>query len=51
MIVHKSHLVELRISFGILTTAALLYVCKKKAGKEYAQSTNTDLYYNDIASG
>lgn len=29
----------------------LLYVCKKKAGKEYAQSTNTDLYYFDIASG
>ncbi|RYD98482.1 MAG: S9 family peptidase [Sphingobacteriales bacterium] len=29
----------------------LLYVCKKKAGKAYAQSTNTDLYAYDIASG
>lgn len=29
----------------------LLYVCKKKTGKEYAQSTNTDLYAYDIASG
>lgn len=29
----------------------LVYVCKKKFGKEYAQSTNTDLYAYDIASG
>lgn len=29
----------------------LLYVCKKKVGKEYAQSTNTDLYAYDLASG
>jgi dipeptidyl aminopeptidase/acylaminoacyl peptidase len=29
----------------------LVYVCKKKFGKEYAQSTNTDLYYYDIKSG
>lgn len=29
----------------------LVYVCKKKYGKEYAQSTNTDLYYYDIKSG
>ena len=29
----------------------LVYVCKKKFGKEYAQSTNTDLYYYDVASG
>lgn len=29
----------------------LLYVCKKKFGKEYAQSTNTDLYYYNIGSG
>lgn len=29
----------------------LLYVCKKKYGKEYAQSTNTDLYYYDLRSG
>lgn len=28
----------------------LVYVCKKKFGKEYATSTNTDLYYYDIAS-
>ncbi|HTO14220.1 MAG TPA: S9 family peptidase [Edaphocola sp.] len=28
----------------------LLYVCKKKAGKAYAESTNTDLYAYDIAS-
>lgn len=27
----------------------LLYVCKKKVGKEYAQSTNTDLYAYNIA--
>ncbi|HTM66725.1 MAG TPA: S9 family peptidase [Flavipsychrobacter sp.] len=27
----------------------LVYVCKKKYGKEYAQSTNTDIYYYDIA--
>lgn len=26
----------------------LLYVCKKKEGKEYAQSTNTDLYYYEL---
>lgn len=29
----------------------LLYVCKKKFGKEYAQSTNTDLYYYNLESG
>ena len=29
----------------------LVYVCKKKFGKDYAQSTNTDLYYYDVASG
>lgn len=29
----------------------ILYVCKKKFGKEYATSTNTDLYYYDIAHG
>lgn len=29
----------------------LLYVCKKKFGKEYAQSTNTDLYYYNLSSG
>lgn len=28
----------------------LVYVCKKKAGKAYAISTNTDLYYYDVAS-
>ena len=27
----------------------IVYCTKKKAGKEYAQSTNTDLYYYDIA--
>jgi dipeptidyl aminopeptidase/acylaminoacyl peptidase len=26
-----------------------VYVCKKKTGKEYATSTNTDLYFYDIA--
>jgi dipeptidyl aminopeptidase/acylaminoacyl peptidase len=29
----------------------LIYVCKKKFGKEYALSTNTDLYYFNIATG
>ncbi len=29
----------------------LVYVCKKKFGKEYATSTNTDLYYYDITTG
>ncbi len=29
----------------------LLYVCKKKFGKEYATSTNTDLYYYTVADG
>jgi dipeptidyl aminopeptidase/acylaminoacyl peptidase len=29
----------------------LLYVCKKKFGKEYAVSTNTDLYYYDVNAG
>ena len=29
----------------------LVYVCKKKFGKDYAQSTNTDLYYYNIATG
>jgi dipeptidyl aminopeptidase/acylaminoacyl peptidase len=29
----------------------LVYVCKKKYGKEYAQSTNTDIYYYNIANG
>lgn len=28
----------------------LVYVCKKKFGKEYAQSTNTDLYHYDVES-
>jgi dipeptidyl aminopeptidase/acylaminoacyl peptidase len=26
----------------------IIYVCKKKSGKEYAQSTNTDIYAYDI---
>lgn len=30
---------------------AIVYVCKKKTGKEYAQSTNTNLYEYDIESG
>jgi len=30
---------------------SIVYVCKKKVGKEYAQSTNTDLYQYDLASG
>ncbi|MEI8280091.1 MAG: S9 family peptidase [Bacteroidota bacterium] len=30
---------------------ALLYVCKKKFGKEYATSTNTDLYYYELSTG
>ena len=29
----------------------LVYVCKKKWGKEYAISTNTDLYYYDLGTG
>lgn len=29
----------------------LLYVTKKKFGKEYATSTNTDIYHYDIATG
>ncbi len=29
----------------------LLYVCKKKYGKEYAQSTNTDIYDYSIVTG
>jgi len=29
----------------------LLYVCKKKGGADYAQSTNTDIYCFDLASG
>lgn len=29
----------------------VLYVCKKKYGKEYAISTNTDIYLYDIGSG
>lgn len=28
----------------------ILYVCKKKSGKDYAQSTNTDIYQYDIAT-
>ncbi|MBW4891963.1 S9 family peptidase [Mucilaginibacter sp. HMF5004] len=28
----------------------VIYVCKKKAGKDYAVSTNTDLYQYDIAT-
>ena len=30
---------------------SVVYVCKKKFGKEYAQSTNTDLYQYDIIAG
>lgn len=30
---------------------ALVYVCKKKFGKEYAQSTNTDLYLYTLEDG
>ncbi len=29
----------------------IVYVAKKKFGKEYAQSTNTDIYFYDIQSG
>lgn len=29
----------------------IVYVTKKKVGKEYATSTNTDLYFYDLASG
>ncbi|WP_303917852.1 S9 family peptidase [Draconibacterium sediminis] len=29
----------------------LAYVCKKKVGKEYAISTNSDIYMYDVASG
>ncbi len=29
----------------------LVYICKKKFGKEYAISTNTDLYHYNMASG
>ncbi|MCS6990929.1 MAG: S9 family peptidase [Chitinophagales bacterium] len=29
--------------------AAIIYVCKKKTGKQYAVSTNTSLYYYEIA--
>jgi dipeptidyl aminopeptidase/acylaminoacyl peptidase len=28
----------------------IIYVCKKKSGKDYAQSTNTDLYQYNIAA-
>lgn len=30
---------------------SVLYVCKKKFGKEYATSTNTDIYRYDLATG
>lgn len=30
---------------------AVIYVCKKKFGTDYVQSTNTDLYRYDVASG
>lgn len=30
---------------------AVLYVCKKKFGKEYATSTNTDIYRYELSSG
>jgi len=29
----------------------VIYVCKKLSGKQYAVSTNTDLYYYNLASG
>ena len=32
-------------------SSKLLYVCKKKSGKEYATSTNTDIYAFDLTSG
>lgn len=32
------------------TSKGLVYVCKKKTGKDYALSTNTDLYYYEVAS-
>ena len=32
-------------------SSQLLYVCKKKSGKEYATSTNTNIYTFDLASG
>ncbi|MCS6916273.1 MAG: S9 family peptidase [Chitinophagales bacterium] len=31
--------------------SAIIYVCKKKSGKDYAISTNTSLYYYGIATG
>lgn len=30
---------------------AVIYVCKKKFGKDYATSTNTDIYRYDLSSG
>lgn len=33
------------------TGTQIIYVCKKKHGKEYAISTNTDIYRYDILSG
>ena len=32
-------------------SSKVLYVCKKKSGKDYATSTNTDIYAYDLASG
>lgn len=32
-------------------SSQLLYVCKKKSGKDYATSTNTDIYAYHLASG
>ena len=44
----KNPLAETKTSNGEPNGRGLVYVCKKKTGKDYAQSTNTDIYYYNL---
>ena len=43
-------MVEAKISFGVQILLKF-YTFAKKSGKDYATSTNTDIYAYDLASG
>ena len=41
----------MKIMFGLQIAKVFLYVCKKKAGTQYAISTNTNIYEYNLATG
>ena len=44
-------MVEAKISFGVQILLKFYTFARKKSGKDYATSTNTDIYAYDLASG